>query len=55
MLLTAGTRGDVEPFVALARYAAARGHEVRLAVPDDAAVPAGVDADFDVPQQARIN
>ncbi|WP_317229618.1 glycosyltransferase, partial [Clavibacter sp. MX14-G9D] len=44
MLLTAGTRGDVEPFVALARHAAARGHEVRLALPDDAVVPAGVDA-----------
>ncbi|OLT13789.1 glycosyl transferase [Kocuria sp. CNJ-770] len=34
MLLTSGTRGDVEPFAALARYAAARGHEVRLGVPD---------------------
>ena len=44
MLLTAGTRGDVEPFVALARHAAARGHEVRLALPDDAVAPAGVDA-----------
>lgn len=44
MLLTAGTRGDVEPFVALARHAASRGHEVRLALPDDAVVPAAVDA-----------
>jgi len=43
MLLTAGTRGDVEPFVALARHATARGHEVRLALPDDADVPAGTD------------
>jgi sterol 3beta-glucosyltransferase len=34
MMLTAGTRGDVEPFAALARQASARGHEVRLAVPD---------------------
>ena len=44
MLLTAGTRGDVAPFVALAREAASRGHEVRLALPDDAVVPEGVDA-----------
>ncbi|OUE26853.1 hypothetical protein BFL36_03525 [Clavibacter michiganensis] len=43
MLLTAGTRGDVEPFVALARHAASRGHEVRLAVPDDAVAPDGID------------
>lgn len=32
LLLTAGSRGDVDPFVALGRYAAARGHEVRLGV-----------------------
>lgn len=44
MLLTAGTRGDVEPFAALARHAASRGHEVRLALPDDAHAPDGVDA-----------
>ncbi|MBP2457090.1 sterol 3beta-glucosyltransferase [Clavibacter michiganensis] len=44
MLLTAGTRGDVEPFSALARHAASRGHEVRLALPDDAVAPEGVDA-----------
>ena len=43
MLLTAGTRGDVEPFAALARHAASRGHEVRLALPDDADAPEGVD------------
>lgn len=43
MLLTAGTRGDVEPFAALARHAASRGHEVRLALPDDAGAPEGVD------------
>ncbi|RIJ61449.1 glycosyltransferase, partial [Clavibacter lycopersici] len=43
MLITAGTRGDVEPFVALARHAASRGHEVRLALPDDAPAPEGVD------------
>lgn len=35
MLLTAGTRGDVEPFLALARAAGARGHRVRIAVPDN--------------------
>ncbi len=44
MLLTAGTRGDVEPFAALARHAASRGHEVRLALPDDAVAPEGVDS-----------
>ena len=33
-ILTAGSRGDVEPFAALARAALDRGHEVRLAVPD---------------------
>jgi sterol 3beta-glucosyltransferase len=43
MLLTAGTRGDVEPFVALARHAGSRGHEVRLALPDDADAPEGTD------------
>jgi sterol 3beta-glucosyltransferase len=35
MLLTAGTRGDVEPFLALARAAGTRGHRVRIAVPDN--------------------
>jgi sterol 3beta-glucosyltransferase len=43
MLLTAGTRGDVEPFVALARHAVSRGHEVRLALPDDAGTPDSID------------
>ncbi|WIB25149.1 glycosyltransferase [Curtobacterium sp. MCSS17_015] len=43
MLLTAGTRGDVEPFAALARHAASRGHDVRLALPDDADAPEEVD------------
>jgi sterol 3beta-glucosyltransferase len=33
-LLTAGSRGDVEPFAALARAAQDRGHEVRLGLPD---------------------
>jgi sterol 3beta-glucosyltransferase len=41
LLTTAGSRGDVEPFAALARRAAASGHEVRLAVPDRS----GVDLD----------
>ncbi|GEA86862.1 glycosyl transferase family 1 [Cellulomonas cellasea] len=44
MLLTAGSRGDIEPFLALARHAAAQGHEVRLGLPEDVDVPTGVDA-----------
>jgi sterol 3beta-glucosyltransferase len=35
LLLTAGSRGDVEPFAALARRARQQGHEVLLAVPDN--------------------
>lgn len=35
MLLTAGTRGDVEPFLALGRAASAKGHQVRTAIPDN--------------------
>ncbi|WP_214467498.1 glycosyltransferase [Microbacterium flavescens] len=35
LLATAGSRGDVEPFAALARRAATRGHEVRLVAPDN--------------------
>ncbi|MFE7630406.1 glycosyltransferase [Kocuria sp. NPDC057446] len=52
MLLTAGTRGDVEPFAALARYAADRGHEVRLGVPENPGVDlsgldtVGLEVDF---------
>lgn len=38
MLLTAGTRGDVEPFAALARFAAGHGHDVRLGLPDSSGV-----------------
>lgn len=38
LLLTAGTRGDVEPFLALARAAVARGHSVRTAIPDNSGV-----------------
>ena len=37
-MLTAGTRGDVEPFVALAQSAVGRGHQVRLGVPDHCGV-----------------
>ncbi|MFC9919680.1 glycosyltransferase [Agromyces binzhouensis] len=45
LLLTAGSRGDVEPFAALARRAAASGHEVRLALPDRSGVDTtGIDA-----------
>src|SRR3954462_2401836 len=32
MFMTAGSRGDVDPFVALARRAQSAGHEVRIAV-----------------------
>jgi sterol 3beta-glucosyltransferase len=35
LLLTAGTRGDVEPFLALARAGKARGHQIRIAIPDN--------------------
>jgi sterol 3beta-glucosyltransferase len=35
MLLTAGTRGDVEPFLALARAGGAKGHRIRTAIPDN--------------------
>ncbi|WP_395398649.1 glycosyltransferase [Arthrobacter sp. UC242_113] len=38
LLLTAGSRGDVEPFVALARSAEGRGHQVRLGIPDHSGV-----------------
>ncbi|MBM7503775.1 glycosyltransferase [Agromyces aurantiacus] len=38
LLVSAGSRGDVEPFTALARRAATSGHEVRLAVPDRSGV-----------------
>ncbi|WP_323960963.1 glycosyltransferase [Arthrobacter sp. JZ12] len=41
LLLTAGTRGDVEPFLALARAAVARGHSVRTAIPDNSGVDVG--------------
>jgi sterol 3beta-glucosyltransferase len=46
MLLTAGSRGDVDPFVALARRARDQGHDVRLGVTREFADPvraAGVD------------
>jgi sterol 3beta-glucosyltransferase len=44
MLLTAGTRGDVEPFIALARQAVAEGHIVRVALPDGSDVDtSGID------------
>ncbi|WP_353813496.1 glycosyltransferase [Agromyces sp. SYSU T00266] len=45
LLVTAGSRGDVEPFAALARRASAAGHEVRLALPDRSGVDtSGLDA-----------
>lgn len=42
-LATAGSRGDVEPFIALAERALAAGHQVRLAVPETADAAAGID------------
>jgi sterol 3beta-glucosyltransferase len=45
-LLTAGTRGDVQPFLALARALERAGHAVRLAGPSDAA---GLAAEHGVP------
>ncbi len=52
LLLTAGSRGDVEPFAALAAAAAAAGHRVRLAAPEhsgadvDDVDTVGLGADF---------
>ncbi|MCR2813105.1 MULTISPECIES: glycosyltransferase [Microbacterium] len=43
LLATAGSRGDVEPFIALGESAAAAGHRVRLVVPEALDVAAGVD------------
>lgn len=45
LLATAGSRGDVEPFVALGERALADGHEVRLVAPDNSGVDMG---DLDV-------
>ncbi|MFP5380439.1 MAG: hypothetical protein ACLGHP_11980, partial [Vicinamibacteria bacterium] len=36
LLVTAGSRGDVEPFVALGRRAVARGHEVLITIEEGA-------------------
>jgi sterol 3beta-glucosyltransferase len=41
LLVTAGSRGDVEPFVALAERAQRKGHEVRLVVPRNSGVHTG--------------
>lgn len=38
LLVTAGTRGDVEPFAVLARRAVEAGHAVRVGVPDNSGV-----------------
>ncbi len=56
MLLTAGTRGDVEPFTALARHAADAGHEVRLGLVDGSgADAAGLDAvSLEMPASAVV-
>lgn len=45
LLATAGSRGDVEPFVALGERARAHGHEVRLVAPDNSGADTG---DLDV-------
>jgi len=45
LLITAGSRGDVEPFAALARRASTDGHTVRLVAPDNSGADlGGVDA-----------
>ncbi len=45
LFATLGSRGDVEPFLCLARAARHAGHEVRLAVPDSAEIDnRGLDA-----------
>ena len=45
LLATLGSRGDVEPFLCLARAARDAGHEVRVAVPDSAEIDTrGLDA-----------
>lgn len=41
LLATAGSRGDVEPFVALGERALTRGHEVRLVAPDNSGADTG--------------
>ncbi|WP_258062554.1 glycosyltransferase [Arthrobacter sp. B0490] len=44
LLVTAGSRGDVEPFAVLARRARSAGHAVRLVLPDNSGVDvAGLD------------
>lgn len=41
LLITAGSRGDVEPFAVLTRRLAAEGHSPRLVIPDES----GIDVD----------
>jgi sterol 3beta-glucosyltransferase len=44
LLVTAGSRGDVEPFVTFAHHAISAGHTVRLALPDNSgAITTGLD------------
>lgn len=45
LLATAGSRGDVEPFAALARRAVSEGHHARLVAPDNSGADlSGIDA-----------
>ena len=41
LVLTAGSRGDVEPFAALAERARSEGHDVRLVAPVNSGVDVG--------------
>jgi sterol 3beta-glucosyltransferase len=59
LLVTAGSRGDVEPFLAFARHATAAGHSARVVIPDNSgadasdldAVSLGVDYSALIEQQ----
>lgn len=44
LIMSFGTRGDIQPYVALARGLAEAGHDVTLAVPDGFTDPASADA-----------
>lgn len=50
LLATLGSRGDIEPFLWLARAAQNSGHDVRIAIPDDADLAV---ADLDIVRLGR--